>query len=67
MKEITIHLYNNKTQQQSTKVTLNDNGYLYIAEDDVCIALDPEEVEKLLELLLNKNQLHENYNYIKIS
>jgi len=54
MKEITIRLFNCKSAQQSTRVTLRENGYVYIAEEDVCIILDPEEVGKILELLLNK-------------
>ncbi len=53
MKELTIKLWNNNTVGNSTKATLSETGYLYIAEDDVCIVLDPEEVGKLLELLLN--------------
>ncbi len=56
MKEITIKLYNCKTAGHTTLVTLSDNGHLYIAEEDVNIILDPEEVNKLLQLLLNPNQ-----------
>lgn len=56
MKEITIKLYNGNTRDTSTKITLDELGYVYIADEDVFISLEPEEVGKLLELLLNKNQ-----------
>lgn len=56
MKQITETLWNSNTHDSTTKITLEETGFLYIAKNDVCIKLDPEEVDKLLQFILNKKK-----------
>ena len=57
MKSVSIDLYNSNTKCRSTKVILNELGYVLIKDNDSSIELDKFEVSKLLELLLNKNKI----------